>query len=188
MRTAFCLTFLLCCAVLLQVAVLPAFLPPVLRPDLGILISIAVLAFAEREAGLLAVFALGVQADLFGSAKFGLLTLCYMLAAGIILWIAWRELTRGDILAAWVGGIAGTILAHGLYVPLGRLCGHEIPWAQATGTWVALLISACVWGLPVAWACGNLMYQMNMQSDPVRERWAAEARLMAARRNKIMRA
>jgi hypothetical protein len=187
MRTIFSLTFLLCCAVLLQVAILPAFLPPVLRPDVGILVAIAVLAFAEREAGLLAVFVLGVQADLFGSARFGLLTLCYMLAAGIILWIAWRELTRGDVLAAWIGGIAGTLLAHTLYVPLGRLCGHEIPWAQATSTWFALLISSCLWGLPVAWACGNLLYQTNMLSGPVRERWAAEARLMAARRGKIMR-
>jgi hypothetical protein len=187
MRQVFCIVFLLLSAVLLQLVVFPTFVPPVLRPDIGMMIGMAVLAYASREFALITIFMLGVQTDLFGSARFGLLTLCYLLAAGLILWIAWRELTRGDLLAAWGGGVAGTFIAHILYVALGRLCGLEIAWGQATATLFSLFIAGCVWGLPFAWVCGNFLYYMNELSPPVRERWAAEARLAAQRRGKVMR-
>src|SRR4051812_22987480 len=104
MRYALCLISFLIAAALLQTAIFPAVIPAILRPDIGLLIGICALAFGVREFGLIALFTLGLQADLFGSARLGLLTLCYLLAAGIILWAAWRELTRGDLLAAWVGG------------------------------------------------------------------------------------
>jgi hypothetical protein len=186
-RQAICVSMLLITAVLLQLAVIPSIVPPVLRPDVGMLIGMAVLAYSTREFALITLFLLGVQADLFGSARFGLLTLCYLLSAGLILWIAWRELTRGDLLAAWVGGVAGTFFAHLLYVGIGRICGLDIAWGQATATLFVLLIAGCVWGLPFAWACGNFLYAFNLLSPAVKERWAAEARLAAQRRGKVMR-
>ena len=188
LRYAFGLMLLLAGAVGLQLAVFPAFVPALLRPDVGLLLGLAALAFGPREFGLCCVFALGLQADLFGSARFGLLTLCSLLAARLILWVAWRELTRGDLLAAWVGGIAGTCLTHLLYILLGRLCGLEAPWGQAALTWLTLVLGACVWGLLCAWVCGQLMYRLNLFSMPVRERWAADDRLAAARKGKVLRA
>jgi hypothetical protein len=188
LRYAFGLLFFVAAAAVLQMALIPAFLPPLLRPDVGMLIGMAALAFAPREFGLLCVFALGLQADLFGSARFGLLTLCYLLAAGLVLWAAWRELTRGDLLAAWVGGIVGTAIAHTLYLLLGRLCGVPVPWGTALLTLLTLVLAACVWGLLSAWACGRFMYRLHLFSPQVRERWAMEDRLAAARRGKVLRA
>lgn len=187
MRHAFCLFSFFVAAVLLQTSLFPALIPALLQPDIGILIGICALAFGVREFGLIAIFTLGLQADLFGSARFGLLTLCYLLAAGLILWAAWRELTRGDLLAAWIGGVAATALAHAMYIGIGRLCGYDVRWGQAFATLCALVLSSIVWGLPVAWLCGNWLYGLNMMSPPVRERWAAEIRLAAARRGKVMR-
>ena len=69
---------------LLAAAVLAA---GVLRADLALLVGMTVLALSTREFGLTTLFVMGVQADLFGSARFGLLTLCYLLAAGVILLI-----------------------------------------------------------------------------------------------------
>lgn len=188
LRHTFGLASLVAAAVVLQLAVFPAFVPPLARPDVGLLLAMAALAFAPREFGLLCVFALGLQADLFGSACFGLLTLCYLLAAGLILWVAWRELTRGDLLAAWAGGVAGTALAHLLYILLGRLCGLEVRWGQALLTLLSLVLGACVWGLLCAWLCGRFMYRLHLLSAPVRERWVADERLAAARRGKVLRA
>jgi hypothetical protein len=74
MRNAICLTGILAAVVIAQMAIVPVILPPVLRPDLGIIVAVAVLAMGRRELGLTAFFVLGVQADLFGSARFGLLT------------------------------------------------------------------------------------------------------------------
>ncbi|MGD0091408.1 MAG: hypothetical protein ABSE73_15935 [Planctomycetota bacterium] len=187
MRYAFGLLMLVAAAVVLQLAVLPAFVPELVRPDAGILLGMAALAFGPREFGLACVFALGVQADLFGSARFGLLTLCNLLAARLILWVAWRELTRGDLLAAWAGGIAGTFLTHLLYLLLGPLCGLQVRWGQAGLTLLALVLGACVWGLVCAWACGRFMYRLNLVSLPVREHMASDDRLSAARRAKVAR-
>ncbi len=187
MRYGFCLFFFFIAAVLLQTAVFPALIPAAIQPDIGLLIGVCALAFGVREFGLIALFALGIQADLFGSARFGLLTLCYLLAAGLILWAAWRELTRGDLLAAWIGGIAATALAHLMYIGIGRVCGYDVRWGQAFATLFAFVLGAAVWGLPIAWACGKWMYSLNLMSPAVKERWAAELRLAAARRGKVMR-
>jgi len=188
LRYAFGLVLLVAGAVVLQLAVFPAFVPALVRPDVGILMGMVALAFGPREFGLACVFALGLQADLFGSARFGLLTLCSLLSARLILWAAWRELTRGDLLAAWIGGIAGTGLTHLLYILLGRLCGLEVRWGQSGLTWLTLMLGACFWGLPCAWVCGRLLYRLNLLSLPVREHWVADERLASARRGKVLRA
>jgi len=188
MRTAFFLTGLILTAALFQAAVCPGLLPPVLRPDVCLLLGIAALSFAPRETGLLSVFALGLAADLFSSGRFGLLTLSYLLAAGIILWAAWRELTRGDVLGAWIGGLAATLLAHAIYIFLARRCGVDLAVGQGFATILSLVIAAAVWGLPLAYFCGRTMYSLGVVSSEVREKWAAQARLAAARRGKTLRA
>jgi hypothetical protein len=188
MREAFCFVVILTGVVVMQTAAVPAYLPPVLRPDVGILAAIAVLAFGRREAALVFVFCAGFQADLFGSSRFGLLTLCYLFSSGIILLTAWRELTRGDVTAAWAGGLAGTVLAHTLYVVIGRMCGLSISSGHAAVHVASLVLAACLWGLPCAWLCGKWMRQMNVLSLQVRYKWIAAERLSAARRAKVMRA
>jgi hypothetical protein len=114
--------------------------------------------------------------------------LCYLLSTGVILWAAWRELTRGDVLAGWIGGLAATLLAHVLYVVIARRAGFDLPWSQGLVTITGLLVGALVWGLPIAWICGKMMYRMGIASPQVREKWAAAARLSAARRGKSSRA
>jgi len=187
MRNAICLTGLVAAVVVGQLAIVPVMLPPVLRPDLGILIAVAVLAMGHRELGLAAFFAMGVQADLFGSARFGLLTVSYMLAAGVILLVAWREITRGDLLASWIGGITGTFLAHIFYILIGKLLHLEVIWGQAFAVLVSLMLAAFLWGLPLAVICGRWMYWTGTLSPAVRERWANEARIAAARKGKLAR-
>jgi hypothetical protein len=188
MRYGFSLSVLVAAVLIAQLAFVPAFLPPVLRPDVGILVGMTVLAFAPREVGLIAIFLLGVQADLFGSARFGVLTLSYLAAAGVVLLAAWRELARGDILAPWIGGVAGTILAHGFYVLIGKLFGLQFVWGQVIASLTALALAACVWGLPVAYLTGRWLAWTHSLEPAVRERWANEARLNAARRGKLKRA
>lgn len=188
MRYAFCLAVLLAAVVIVQLAFIPAFLPPVLQPDLGILVAFTVLAFAPREFGLVAVFCMGVQADLFGSARFGVLTLSYLLAAGVVLLAAWRELARGDVLAPWIGGVAGTVLAHGFYVLIGRLFGLQFAWGPVLTAVTSLAIAACIWGLPVALCGGRWLTWTGCLSPAVRERWTNEARFNAARKGKLNRA
>ena len=188
MRIGLFLIFLCLFAIVLQLGVFPALIPHLLQPDIGILLAIPVLAFATREHGLIAVFALGVQADLFGSARFGLLTLCYMLAAGLILWLAWRELTRGDLLAPWLGSVAATCLAHLLYVLVGRICGLQVPIGTALVNIGSLTVAAVVWGLFFAWFCGKCMNTLGLLSPAVRERWSVDERIASARRGKVMRA
>jgi hypothetical protein len=188
MRNAICLAGLIVAVVIGQLAIVPVLLPAVLRPDLGILVAIAVLAMGRREFGLVAVFALGVQADLFGSARFGLLTVSYMLAAGVILLVTWRELTRGDLLASWLGGVAGTFLAHIFYILIGKLLHLDVIWGQSFAVLFSLMLAALLWGLPVAVVCGRWMYWTGTLSLPVREKWANEARMAAARKGKLQKA
>jgi hypothetical protein len=187
-RYVFCFVTLMAAAVVLQTAVIPAWVPPVMRPDITLLIGITALAFTPREFALVLIFGLGIEADLFGSARFGLLTLCYLLSAGIVLWAAWRELTRGDLLAPWIAGVLATALAHSLYIVIGRLCGLDLTFAAGATTLTSLLLASLVWGLPVAWLAGKWMFMLGVLSPPVREKWIAEARIAAARRGKALRA
>ena len=188
MRFAFCLAILLICVVIAQLAIVPSLLPPVMRPDLGILTAMAILAMGQRQFGLVAVFAMGLQADLFGSPKFGMLTLAYLLAAGTILLVAWRELSRGDLLAAWLGGVAGTVLAHFYYVLIGRLCGYTFSWGQVVAVITGYAIAASILGIPCAMVTGRWLYWTRTLAPDVRERWVNEARLSAARKGRLHRA
>jgi hypothetical protein len=187
-RYAFCLTTLLFAVILAQLALAPAFLPPVLQPDIGILVAMALLAMGPREFGLVAVFAFGLQADLFGSARFGLLTLSYLLAAGVMLLTAWRELTRGDLLSAWGAGVVGTLLAHLFYVLIGRLFGLHFAWGQASAVLTSFLVAALVWGLPCALIVGRWMLWTRTLTPAIREKWLNAARLNAMRKGKLRRA
>jgi hypothetical protein len=180
--------FMSAAAAILQTAVCPALLPGVLRPDICLLLGISMMAFAPRNMGLIAIFTQGVMADLFSSGRFGLLTLCYLLTAGLLLWAAWRELSDGDVLAAWIGSVLATLLAHGLYVFIGRKCGLILPVGQSFTTVLSLTLGALVWGLPVVYCCGRMMHILGVSSPEIREKWTMQARLSAARRGKSLRA
>lgn len=186
MRYTFCLSMLLIASLVLQAAVIPAFLPPVLRPDIGILIGIAVLSFGSREFGLSAVFLLGLNADVLGSARFGLLTLCGLLAAGAILLVAWRELNRGDFGLAFIACVAGTALTHGLYCALGNLIGSNVAFGRAVGETMSLIVAALVWGLPCIYMTGKLMYRLRVMSPEVQARWANDERMNEAHRRQTV--
>ncbi len=185
MRYVFCLIVFLLAAMVLQPALIPAFLPPVLRPDVGILIGISVLAFGTRELGLSAIFLMGVNADLLGSGRFGLLTLCYVLAAGAMQLLASRELNRGDFGAPWIACVAGTALAHGLYCAFGSVLGLAIPAGRALGETLSLGIAACVWGLPSVYLVGKVMYRLRVMSPEVQARWSNDERMEEAKARSV---
>ena len=186
MRFCFLILSFVLAAIVLQVAVFPAYIPPMLRPDFGILFGMIVLAFAPREFGLILLFAMGLQADLFGSQRFGLLTLSYLLAAGLILWFAWREFSRGDLISAWLGAVAGTALAHVSYILIGRICG-AVPAGSPWPEFISLLVAAGVWGLPAAWIIKRCMKHLGTVQPSVREAWLAADRSGSARRGKASR-
>ena len=184
MRYFFCILFIVVSVTVAQLGLAPAFLPPVLRPDLGLLVGLAALAFAPRDFALILLFCLGLSADLFGSARFGLLTLSYLLAAGLLLQFAWRELTRGAFIPVWICGVAGTILAHFFYILFGRIAGLQVNWVQTLATFFSLVLSACIWGLPCAYLSGRCLKGLGIVTIPVRERWATETRFKVTRRKK----
>jgi len=187
MRNAFCFIALVLTVTVLQVAVFPAFMPAVLRPDVGLLVGVAALAFAPQEFALALLFGLGVMADLFGSARFGALTLSYMLTAGVLVLSLRRELGRVDVTTAWITGIAATLIAHLLYIIIGRLCGLSVGWGAGAVTMISLLIAAAIWGLPVTFLTGRMLFRLGIVTPAARERWAAQARLAAARKGKVQR-
>jgi hypothetical protein len=184
MRYFFSIMAIVAAVTFAQLALAPAFLPPVLRPDLGILMGLAALAFAPRDFAFILLFCLGLSADLFGSARFGLLTLSYLLAAGLLLACSWRELTRGDFIPVWLLSIAGTALAHLFYIIFGRIAGLQVHWGQALAIYFSLVLSACVWGLPCAYIGGHCLRGLGILTIPVRERWARETRQRPIRRVK----
>lgn len=177
MTRAFCLIVLLAAALVLQAAIVPAFLPPVLRPDVALLIGIAVLSFGSMEFGLTAMFVMGASADLLGSGRFGLLTLCYLLTAGAILVTAWRELSRGDFGVPWIACVLGTAAAHGLYCALGNLIGLGLPWGRAMSDVLSLIIAACLWGFPAVYLVSRLMFRLRIMLPEVQARWANDERV-----------
>jgi hypothetical protein len=182
MRQVLCLTVLLAAAVVLQAAIVPAFLPPLVRPDVALLLGIAVVSFGTLEFGLTAMFVLGVSADLLGSGRLGLLTLCYVLTAGAILITAWRDLSRGDFGVPWIACVLGTALAHGLYCLLGNLIGLGLPWSRVAGDLLSLLIAACVWGLPAVYLVSRAMFRLRVMLPEVQARWANEERVQHSKK------
>jgi hypothetical protein len=182
MRYAFCLAILIAACLVLQAALIPAFLPPVLRPDVCIMIGIAVLSFGSREFGLTGIFLLGINADMVGSGRFGLLTLCYLIATGAVLMTFSRELNRSDFGLPCIAGISATALAHGLYCGIGSVLGLNIGLGRAASETLSLLVAAIVWGLPCVWLTGKLMFRLRVMAPEVQARWANDERMNDAHR------
>jgi hypothetical protein len=175
MRELFFLGALLPAAALGQLALLPGGLPCWLRPDVGLLIGVTGLVFLRRGPGLILFFALGVQADLVGGARFGLLTLGYLLAAATLL-SAERELGRTGSLGVWLASIAATAVAHGSYALLAPLAGVRMGSCDALGTVGQLTLAAALFGWPLAWFLGQAWAWTGVLS--------AEARLARSRRRR----
>ena len=173
---------MLAISIVLQTAIVPAFLPPVLRPDIALLFGIAILAFSTLRTGFIAIFAMGLSADLLGSGRFGLLTLCYVLTAGAIMLAAGREFSRGDYGIPWIACAAGTGLAHLLYCLLGNLIGLNLQWGRAMGEVLSLFIAACVWGFPVIYIVSRMMFRFRVMLPEVQARWTNDDRLHGARK------
>lgn len=177
MRHAFCLTLLIAASLILQAALIPAFLPAVLRPDVCLMIGIALLSFGSREFGLTGIFLLGLNADMVGSGRFGLLTLCYLLAAGAVLLTFSRELNRSDFGLPCIAAISATALAHGLYCGIGSVLGLGIGLGRAAGETLSLFVAAIVWSLPCIWLTGKLMFHLRVMAPEVQARWANDERM-----------
>lgn len=182
MRQTVAILILVFTAIVLQSALIPAFVPKVLQPDLFLLAGMCAVAFGAAEFGFTALFALGIAADLIGTTRLGLSPLCYLLAAGAILRIFPRELTRGDMAAVWVGGIVATIPAHILLVALGAVFGQKLEWGVAAGKVASVAISACFWGLPVVYLTGSMMFKLRVMSPQVQARWMNDERTTEVRR------
>jgi hypothetical protein len=153
---------LLALAVLVfQTALLPRVVPAALQPDVGLWLAMPGLAYLRRPAALIFLFVLGLQGDLFGSERFGLLLLGYLLAAAALGGFE-QELARGGWRAAWVGTIVGTALAHGSYWLLSRLLGAGTlsEGLMALGVRVALAAAfggAAAWLLREIFAAADLL-------------------------------
>ena len=150
-----------------QAALVPDLLPAFVRPDVGLLLGLAGIAYLRRETAILFLFALGAQADLLGSARFGLLTLGY-LAAGALLLAASRELVRAGVSGAWLGTLAGTAVAHAGYVLVGWPCGVRVGLADALSTLGSLLLGAALFGLATAWGLNRLWSWTGLLSPEAR--------------------
>jgi hypothetical protein len=150
-----------------QAMLVPELLPAFVRPDVGLLLGLAGIAYLRRETAILFLFALGAQADLLGSARFGLLTLGY-LAAGALLLAASRELVRAGVSGAWLGTLAGTAVAHAGYVLVGWPCGVRVGLADALSTLGSLLLGAALFGLATAWGLNRLWSWTGLLSPEAR--------------------
>lgn len=188
MQAAFCLTLFGLLSILLQFGIVPAIAPPIVRPDFCLLFALAALVMGPREFGLVCVFLLGFVADMFGSARFGLLTLSYLLAAGALMGLTGKDMVRGD---SWLGAlvaIAGTLLAHGAYVFISRLMGLDMPWTRAGAQMLGLGLGALLVSLPVMFLTGKLFFRIGMMDGAERETWLVRERALAAQRRRAVRA
>lgn len=155
MREALVLTILVPLAAVCQLALLPNWLPGALRPDLGLLLALTGVVFLRPEVGLGFLFVLGVQADVLGSGRFGLLTLGYLLAGGAVLSLR-TELLRAGIYGVWLAAILGTVVAHGVYAMVAPLCGTGLGFGEAFCGVGYLALSAALSGGIVAGALSRL--------------------------------
>lgn len=168
MRLTLWLALLLLVLGVLQAALLPALLPPAWRPDLGLLAGLAALAFLKPEAAVVWIFALGVQSDVLGSERLGLLTFGYLAAAWVLL-SNQGALQRGGVRAAWAGAVLGTALAHGTYVLLGQLAGISSELQDGLLAAGARTAAAVLWGAPVAWVLGACLARLELLAPEARE-------------------
>lgn len=162
-------------AAVLQASFVPAVLPPGWRPDLGLLIGLSAFVFLPRGAVLYFLFALGFQADLFGSARFGMLTLCYLLAAWAVLSFD-RDLSRGGTLGAWLAAVAGTAVAHGAYAIFGAAFGMLPGFGAALSFAGERILAACIFGGAVAWMMGLYCAWMGLHSQEAAQQRAIQKR------------
>jgi len=126
-------------------------LPPWLHADLGLLMGLCAMAFLRRETGLIFLFALGLQADLLGSERLGLLTAGYLMSGGVLLSIE-RELAPAGRYFAALAAIAGSVVAHGMYFVLSTsLSAGGFGWSAGGAKWLSLCAAAAIWAGPVAW-------------------------------------
>ncbi|MCW8131219.1 MAG: hypothetical protein KIS92_12795 [Planctomycetota bacterium] len=176
MKYALCLAPLVLFATVVQATFVPAALPEGWRPDAALLLGMAAFAFLPRHIALYFLFALGFLGELFGSARFGLLTFCYLLAAWTVLGFE-RDLARGGTLGAWLAGIAGTAVAHGAYALAGAALGILPGFGSALGAAFDRTLAAALFGLACAWLAGGLFTRMNLLSPE-----AAEYRAQSSRR------
>jgi hypothetical protein len=151
-----------------QAGPIPNLLPTLLRPDVCLLIGLAGVAYLRRETAIFFLLALGVQADLLGSARFGLLTLGYLLAGAPLLALS-RELVQAGARGAWLGMVSGTLIAHGTYVMLGFLCGVRVGLGDALGRLGSLTLAAALFGLAAVWVLARLWSWTGLISPEARE-------------------
>lgn len=159
----------------LQASFIPAVLPVGWRPDLGLLVALCSFAFLPRGAALYFLFALGVQADLFGSARFGMLTLCDLLTAWAVLGFD-RDLARGGTLGAWLAAVAGTAVAHGAYALFGAAFGMLPGFGAALSFAGERILTACIFGGAVAWIVSLYCAWMGLLSQEAAQQRATQKR------------
>lgn len=188
MREVFCFLLLSISAIVLQMGACPAVLPPLVRPDLFLLIGFAALLMGPYDFGLACLFAMGLCADLFGSSRFGLLTMSYLLTAGVLMAGLGRESVRGDTLLGAVVALVGTLIAHGIYVLLSRLTDQPVPLPRAGAQLAGLAIAAAVFSLPILYATGKLFFKTGMMSGAARDAWAQKERVAKASKRRVARA
>lgn len=188
MQAVFCLTLFSILSVVLQFGVVPAVAPPLIRPDFCLIFALAALVMGPREFGLVCVFLLGFVADMFGSSRFGLLTLSYLLAAGTVMGITGKDMVRGDTLMGALLAIAGTLLAHGAYVLIGRTIGLDLPWTRAGAQLLGLAIGGALVAMPIMYITGKLFFRIGMMDGAERETWLVRERASAAQRRRAARA
>lgn len=184
MQAVFCMTLFAILSVVLQFGVVPAVAPPLIRPDFCLIFALAALVMGPREFGLVCVFLLGFVADMFGSSRFGLLTLSYLISAGALMGLTGKDMVRGDPLLGALVAIAGTLLAHGAYILIGRTIGLDLSWARAGAQMLGLGLGGALVALPLMYLTGKLFFRMGMMDGAERETWLLRDRASAAQRRR----
>lgn len=141
-------------------------LPRYLHVDLGLLLGVCGVAFLRCEAALIFLFALGVQADVLGSGRLGLLTIGYLLVGGLAMGIE-RELHASGWRAVALASIAGTFLVHGLYFWISAVSSFSVGWLSGARMWLELTLAAAVWAFPLTWLLWKTWAWTRMLSPEV---------------------
>jgi hypothetical protein len=156
-------------------------LPPVLRPDAALLLAMAALALGRPDFGFVALFVLGLQADLFLSARMGALTLGYLLSGAAVRVVVGREFERGEIVLAWISVTAATAVAHLLYCGIVLALGSQIVFGEAFVLIASLALSALLWGLPALLGVGELLFRLHLLAPEIQARWTNQRRMNGTR-------
>jgi hypothetical protein len=129
---------LLLIAAWLQTSVLPGLCERGWRPEAGLFLGLAALAplaaLGQADAALYLFFALGLEADVLGSAHLGLCTLCYTLTGALLLESGLLRERRVFVRGLWLALGVGS--AQFGYAILGQFFG--IPETFGLALWDAL--------------------------------------------------